>query len=127
MEALVDSGRLDAIVGSEHEFKPLIVAGAYLYLQKMLHLENRFAEVMRRRLDAEIASWPEEQVERAQRRAGATVGSRRTGSRAARRTASGGTFGGAISVTIVSGGPGTGKTTIVISMLRVLSPAGHHL
>jgi hypothetical protein len=35
METLVGSGRLGAIVGSVHEFKPLIVTDGHLYLQKM--------------------------------------------------------------------------------------------
>ena len=54
---MIDSGRVGTIVGTAGEFKPLIVVGEYLYLQKMLHLENRFVDVLRRRLDAAIPAW----------------------------------------------------------------------
>ena len=125
METLVESGRLDAIVGSEHEFKPLIVAGDHLYLQKMLHLENRFAAAMRRRLDTVIPHWPDKQVEfalndvltRPSVRDGQAIellADQQAAVHAAVR----------YPVTIVSGGPGTGKTTIVISMLRVFLRLG---
>jgi exodeoxyribonuclease V alpha subunit len=125
METLVESGRCGAIVGSEHEFKPLIIAGGHLYLQKMLHLENRFADVMRRRLETEIPGWPDQQVEHAlgdvlarpSVRDGQEIkllNDQQAAVLAAVRNP----------VTIVSGGPGTGKTTIVISMLRVLCRLG---
>ena len=88
MDTLIESGRLGAIVGSEDEFKPLIVTNEHLYLQKMLNLENRFADVMHRRLEAELPGWPEDEVERAAgRRARAALGSQRTGHHAARRPA----------------------------------------
>jgi exodeoxyribonuclease V alpha subunit len=125
MDTLIESGRLGAIIGSEHEFKPLIVADGHLYLQKMLHLENRFADVMRRRLQARILGCSEQQIERALNdvlarpsvRNGEAIkllDDQQMAVLAAVRNP----------MTIVSGGPGTGKTTIVISMLRVLLRLG---
>jgi exodeoxyribonuclease V alpha subunit len=125
METLVESGRLGAIVGSETEFKPLIVADGHLYLQKMLHIENRFTEVLRRRMEAEIADWPPRQVERALAdvvarpsvRNGQSIrllDDQQSAVLAAARS----------SIAVVSGGPGTGKTTIVMSMLRVFLRLG---
>jgi hypothetical protein len=40
IETLIDSHRLGTVVGRAKEFKPLIVCGDYLYLQKMLYLED---------------------------------------------------------------------------------------
>ena len=124
VEALVESGRLGTIVGAVDEFKPLIVTGPHLYLQKMLNLEDRFVEVMRR-LDAEIEGWPEEQVEQAicdvlarpRVRNGQPVTLIEEQQAAVRSTVR-------YPLTIVSGGPGTGKTTIVVTMLRVLRRLG---
>ena len=46
IETLIDSNQLEAIVGGAEEFKPLIVSGDHLYLQKMYYLEDRFVEVI---------------------------------------------------------------------------------
>ena len=54
IETLIDAKRLGAVIGGVEEFKPLIVSGDHIYLQKMLHLEDRFAEVLRKRLDAKL-------------------------------------------------------------------------
>ena len=103
----------------------MIVAGEYLYLQKMLHLEDRFVEALRRRLDAAIPDWSEEDSEEALRdvlersvhrngRPVALANEQEAAVRAAVR----------YPMTIISGGPGTGKTTIVLSILRVLRRLG---
>ncbi len=125
METLIDSGRLCALVGSVDEFKPLVIAGPYLYLQKMLNLEDRFVEAMLSRLEAKIESWSEEQVERALddvlARPSMHHGRPLTlidEQQQAVRSAVGGPL------TVVSGGPGTGKTTVVVTMLRVLRRLG---
>jgi len=125
MEALVDSGRASALIGAADAFKPLIVAGPHLYLQKMLHLEDRFVAAIHRRLAADIPGWSEEQVEAALRdvcarptvRAEQPIELEDEQQAAVREALH-------YPVTIVSGGPGTGKTTIVVSILRVLHRLG---
>ena len=93
----------------------------HLYLQKMLYLEDRFVEVLHHRLDGEIETYDEANVERALRdvldrpvlRNGQPLtlkDEQVTAVRAATRHP----------MTIISGGPGTGKTTIVLSILRTL-------
>jgi len=125
MEALVNSGRAGALIGAADEFKPLVVTGPHLYLQKMLHLEDRFVAAMHSRLAAGIPGWSEEQVDAVLRdvcsrptvRGGQTIELKDEQQAAVRAAVH-------FAVTIVSGGPGTGKTTIVVSILRVLHRLG---
>jgi len=125
METLIDSGRAGSIIGVGDAFKPLVIAGWHLYLQKMMHLEDRFVTAMRNRLAADIQGWSDEEVEAALRdvrarptvRAGQTVELEDEQQVAVRAVVR-------YPLTIVSGGPGTGKTTIVLSMLRVLRRLG---
>jgi exodeoxyribonuclease V alpha subunit len=125
IETLIDADRLGAIIGVPGDFKPLIVSGDHLYLQKMLALENRFVEVLCRRLDAEIQVYDQADVEHALRdvlerpafrngQAISLTGEQASAVRVAAQNAT----------TIISGGPGTGKTTIVLTILRVLRRLG---
>ena len=125
IETLIDSHRLGAVVGSTEEFKPLIISGEHLYLQKMLYLEDRFVKVLRQRQESEIEECDAVIVERALRdvlgrpavRDGLALtltGEQLSAVRAVTRH----------SMTIISGGPGTGKTTIVLSILRILRRLG---
>jgi exodeoxyribonuclease V alpha subunit len=125
MESLIDSGSADVVIGHAGSFKPLIIAGSYLYLQKILQLEDQFVEVIRRRLSATVQDWSDEQINRAlcevlSRPVNYNTGSivleseQREAVRVAVRNP----------MTIISGGPGTGKTTIIISLLRVLRRLG---
>jgi exodeoxyribonuclease V alpha subunit len=125
VETLIDSQRLGAVVGLHDEFKPLVVSGDHLYLQKMLYLENRFVEVLRHRLDAAIEEYDDAIVERALRDVLDRPGSRdgqpltlTTDQELAVRAAT------RYPLTIISGGPGTGKTTIILSILRTLRRLG---
>jgi exodeoxyribonuclease V alpha subunit len=112
-------------IGHAGSFKPLIIAGSYLYLQKMLQLEDRFVEVIRRRLSAPVQGWSEQQIDRAICDVLSRPVSHNTGSivleneqqEAVRAAVS-------YPMTIISGGPGTGKTTIIVSILRVLRRLG---
>jgi exodeoxyribonuclease V alpha subunit len=125
IETLIDSHRLGAVVGTAAEFKPLIISGDHLYLQKMLYLEDRFVEVLHHRLYAEIQECDEAIVERALRdvlerpavrnaHALTLKDEQISAVRAAIRHP----------ITIISGGPGSGKTTIVLSILRTLRRLG---
>jgi exodeoxyribonuclease V alpha subunit len=125
VETLIDSHRLGAVVGLHDEFKPLLVSGDHLYLQKMLYLENRFVDVLRHRLDAAIEEYDDAIVERALRDVLDRPGSRNgqpltltTDQELAVRAAT------RYPLTIISGGPGTGKTTIILSILRTLRRLG---
>jgi exodeoxyribonuclease V alpha subunit len=125
IETLIESHRLGAIVGGAEDFKPLIVCGDYLYLQKMLYLEDRFVEVLRHRLQAKFQEYDDAIIEHAlydvrdrpALRDGQTLtlkDEQVSAVRAATRHP----------MTIISGGPGTGKTTIVLSILRTLRRLG---
>ncbi len=125
MQELIDSGKVGTLVGTPGDFKPLVVAGNHLYLQKMLHLENQFAAALGRRLDSVVSGWSDRAVEEALNdvlaRPPETRG-QRVGLNNEQRAAVGASMRSPI--TIISGGPGTGKTTIVVSILRVLLRLG---
>jgi len=125
MEKLTKSGGANALIGKAGDFKPLVVAGDHLYLQKMLHLEDQFVRVLRRKLGACEPAWSERGVEealndvldRSSRAHGAPIKLNDEQQQAVRMAVRS-------RMTIISGGPGTGKTTIVVSILRVLSRLG---
>ena len=125
MERLIESGRSSAIIGENNDFKPLIVSGRHLYLQKTLHLEGRFVEALRHRLVTLVLDWSEEDVAgalrdvlaRAVHRDGKSIELEHEQQEAVRSAVRN-------SVTIISGGPGTGKTTIIVAILRVLRRLG---
>ncbi len=125
MQELIDSGKVGTLVGTPGDFKPLVVAGNHLYLQKMLHLENQFAAALGRRLDSVVSGWSDRAVEEALNdvlaRPPETRG-QRVGLNNEQCAAVGASMRSPI--TIISGGPGTGKTTIVVSILRVLLRLG---
>ena len=118
---MIDSGRVDTLIGTAGDFKPLIVVGNYLYLQKMLHLEDQFVEVLRRRIDNVIPTWSPQAVEEALAMCW-NEPCIATDVRLHWRSEQQSAVRAAVQypVTLVSGGPGTGKTTVVLSILRVL-------
>ncbi len=124
-ERLIDEGRVAAIVGGPEEFKPLVVDGAYLYLQKMRALEERFADSLRRRIERDDTGWPEAEVAAAvldMKQRPAVRGS--TPLPLSDDQLAAGKNRGEPPVDGDLRGPGTGKTTIVVSILRVLRRLG---
>ena len=125
VETLIDSKKLGSIVGSPAEFKPLIVSGDHLYLQKMFYLENRFVDTLRQRFEAKIETYDDTVIERALAdvldRPGLRNGKPLT---LTIEQASAVRLATRHPMTIISGGPGTGKTTIVLSILRTLRRLG---
>jgi exodeoxyribonuclease V alpha subunit len=124
-DRLIDSGRASAVVGSSGEFKPLIVAGPHLYLQKMHALEERFAAALRARSTANVPEWEESRAEQALGDVQA-----RTVFQGARPVSLSAEQADAVRaalrypLAVISGGPGTGKTTVVVSILRALARLG---
>jgi exodeoxyribonuclease V alpha subunit len=126
-DRLIDSRdqRVSAIVGEDDEFKPLIVAGSHLYLQKMHALEKRFAASFRARVTGTVTAWGEEQAEQALRDVEA-----RPAHDGARPILLSAEQADAVRaalfypLAVISGGPGTGKTTVVVSILRALARIG---
>lgn len=114
IERILDEDRATEIIGRDADaYTPLVLLDDHLYVQRLLFLERRFAETFRRR--AQIA--PLVSVQAALQDVAKTSRlsdeQRLAVERAASRT-----------FTIVSGGPGTGKTSIVLALLRVLSRVG---
>ena len=110
------------ILGQPGDYKPLIVAGDYIYHQRIHRQERELAE----RLSARLKAKPQyheyaDVLDALDRVLGhrAVVGGRQiqlsAGQQQAIRTAA------TRPLTLISGGPGTGKTTVVISLLRVLA------
>jgi exodeoxyribonuclease V alpha subunit len=91
----------------------------------MLDLEKRFAETLLRRLDADGSSWDEpttvraldDMIGRPPLRDGQPIPLSTDQVAAVRASAR-------FPLLVVSGGPGTGKTTVVVSILRVLRRLG---
>ncbi len=122
---------LDRVIGRGDEYRPLILADSCIYQHRMFWCENQLAARLRGRLVAEDAAAAARRApdDSALGEALAAVLARpaRLGNAAvtlsaeqeqAVRSAVGRRF------TVISGGPGTGKTAIVVSMLRVLCRLG---
>jgi exodeoxyribonuclease V alpha subunit len=115
---LLTEGRIASIAGVPGERKPLLLDGAYLYHERMLRLEDAVVARLapRLRMPAAAAGPEDALADVAARPAGGVALSdeQRQAVLAAL----------ARPLTIVSGGPGTGKTSIVVSILRVLARSG---
>ena len=117
---LIEGG--SEILGQPGDYKPLIVAGDYIYHQRIHRQEHELAE----RLSARLKVKPQyheyaDVLDALDRVLGhrAAIGGRQiqlsAGQQQAIRTAA------TRPLTLISGGPGTGKTSVVISLLRVLA------
>jgi exodeoxyribonuclease V alpha subunit len=118
--AQLDPDRLDGLVGrSEEDFRPLLAIDGWLYHQRALHYERSLALRMRSRMralrDAEGLEGLEELINDVVATGQVALSDEQ---RAAVATAT------VRAMTVITGGPGTGKTTIVVSLLRVLVRLG---
>jgi exodeoxyribonuclease V alpha subunit len=122
--ALLGDPRLRPVVGQPGDYKPLILDGDCLYHQRLRWFEERLGAALRPRLRAPAAE-PSPAVAAALARVLARP--TRIGAQpvtlsaeqeeAVRRAVR-------APLTVITGGPGTGKTSIVVSILRVLARLG---
>jgi exodeoxyribonuclease V alpha subunit len=121
-----DAAKLDALVGPPGARRPLVLDGEWLYSQKLHAHELSFVDALAARLTATpepaFANAALEAALASLRERPSVVAGRRVRlsseqEAAVRRAAS-------APLTLVSGGPGTGKTSIVVSILRLLSRLG---
>jgi exodeoxyribonuclease V alpha subunit len=125
-EARLSGGRsrLDALVGLPGERRPFLLDGYSLYEERMLRAEERVAQAVRARLEAAPM------VERAQAEAALADVLARPAVRGGtpvrltdeQRAAVEATL--VRPLTVIAGGPGTGKTSIVAALLRALARLG---
>lgn len=122
--AVLDPAQCAVIGESAEDRRPLIVADDYLYVQRMLHAEVALAASLTARLQAPVdadpaaieAAWHDVAARPAMRGDAPVELSAEQVAAVHRATGQGLTF--------VAGGPGTGKTSIVVAMLRVLVRMG---
>jgi exodeoxyribonuclease V alpha subunit len=118
--------KLEPVFGAPGERKAFLVDGEWLYHQKLHRAETLFAEA----LAARLADEPRPAFDGAEVKAALDAVLERPALAAAgpvelsheQRSAVLAAVGGPLSV--VSGGPGTGKTSIVVSILRLLARLG---
>jgi exodeoxyribonuclease V alpha subunit len=123
IEQMLSQGRLEALVaerGDDLAYKPLILDAGKLYQQRMLHYEGLLIDALNERFARQIASVQTDGI--AQHLdaiwAGLSGFSLTSEQRYAVLTAV------HLPLTIITGGPGTGKTSIVVSLLRLLARQG---
>ncbi len=124
-EARRAGGRLAPIVGAPGEHKPLLLGDDNLYVQRMHHHEERLVTSLLARMSYAGAAIDEAQVQahfaevlaQAPMMGGAPLrlsDEQRGAVESALR----------LPLAVISGGPGTGKTSIVVSILRMLVRLG---
>ena len=116
--------RATDVVGGRGERRPFILEGAYLYQQRLLACEDRLAGLLRDRRTGPPLVTDARADEALRGLAAAGAGAASAAAQptaeqvAAVRTALVGRL------TVITGGPGTGKTTIVLAILRALVRLG---
>jgi exodeoxyribonuclease V alpha subunit len=127
IEALIQSGRASAVIGRrEDEYKPLLYIAPYIVHQRIYHYEGELAirlaalltadsqadadaETLNRALQAVIARpviVNGKQIVMSEEQCKVVAASARAG------------------LTVVSGGPGTGKTSIIVAIMRLMVRLG---
>lgn len=107
---------VDAVLGRRGERKPLIVDGEWLYAERMLALETRFCDRIRQRAARKADVPRTRSVERATKAVSseALTDEQTEAVRQALQRP----------LTLISGGPGTGKTTAVVALVRAVAWLG---
>lgn len=117
--SLIRGDRAPQVIGRPGDYRPLIVDGDHIYLQRLHRGEERFAETLARRaktamaVDREAVRAAIEDVRA--RPAGVVLSDQQL--LAVERAVSS-------ALAVISGGPGTGKTSIVVAIVRVLARLG---
>jgi exodeoxyribonuclease V alpha subunit len=116
---LADPGPASVVIGRPGEYKPLLVDGEWLVHARLKHFEDRVIESFARRIEDAALSVPhadgvlDQILERAPTVNGQEIKLSDEQQHAVRRALQS-------RLTVISGGPGTGKTSIVVSILRAL-------
>ena len=110
---------LATLVGGPGEFKPFIVDGGFLYHQRVFAVEQRLAQALRSRLEGPPPSLSPAELERALAATAALPGTPLSDEQRAAVTA-------ALSrpLAVITGGPGTGKTSVIVALLRAAAALG---
>jgi exodeoxyribonuclease V alpha subunit len=117
--AAAPSDPVRAVLGRPGERRPILVEGEWLYTERMRVLEERLCERIRRRLEGTGAPADAKAETRAVARAlAATRASLTTEQQAAVREAL------RSPLALITGGPGTGKTTTVVALVRCVAWRG---
>ena len=120
--SLIERGRLDAIVarhGEGDEYKPLVLKGELLYHQRMLYYEQRLIDALSERLFKQGASIQTDGIKDHLSDVWRTTRGELTWEqRYAALTCV------HLPLTIITGGPGTGKTSTVVAILRLMMRLG---
>jgi len=112
-------GAARGIIGGPGERKPLVVDGEWLYTERMRGLEERFCARVRERAARASAA---RRDARAASRAVSAIAAGPPALTAEQQKALREALDAPLA--LVTGGPGTGKTTIVVALLRALAWAG---
>jgi exodeoxyribonuclease V alpha subunit len=117
LQARRGEGPLAAVMGPPGQRKPLVLDGEWLSTERMHRLEERLCDGVRARLSAPAGS-DARRINRAIAAVAAGPPPLTDEQKRALRTAL------ASRLALLSGGPGTGKTTIVVALVRALAWTG---
>ncbi len=122
---LAESGTVPELLSTdEHAYRPLIVTDGWLYHQRTLHYERELARRLRERLDRStdeldgVAEALADVVAKPTQLADGTPVVLSDEQKSAVQTSA------VMPLCVITGGPGTGKTSIVVSLMRVLVRCG---
>jgi exodeoxyribonuclease V alpha subunit len=110
---------LAALVGPPGEYRPFIVDGGFLYHQRVFAVEERLAQALRRRLEGPPPALSPADLERALAAAADIHGTSLSDEQRAAVTAA-----LARPLAVITGGPGTGKTSVIVALLRAAAALG---